>query len=131
MTKGERLFMFLFGVLILLGLYFDRPEILSVIAVLSLFEGMANFRISRQLSLLLGESPHVPVNEQSRFSFDAIRAWRLVIGSAVLLSGVFFLTSYGFSPGLLVLPWPAQGSAGYVRSLSCSSEWAFVKHAWF
>lgn len=96
MTKGERLFMFLFGVLILLGLYFDRPEILSVIAVLSLFEGVANFRISRQLSLLLGESPHVPVNEQSRFSFDAIRAWRLVIGSAVLLSGVFFFDQLWF-----------------------------------
>lgn len=96
MTRGERLFMFLFGVLILLGLYFDRPEILSVIAALSLFEGVTNFRMSRLLSSMLGENTPVPLNENSRFSFHAIRAWRLVIGSTVLLSGVLFFDQLWF-----------------------------------
>jgi DNA helicase TIP49 (TBP-interacting protein) len=96
MTRGERLFMFLFGVLILLGLYFDRSEILYVIAALSLFEGVTNFRMSSLLSSMLGENTPVPINENSRFSFDAIRAWRLVIGSAVLMSGVFFFDQLWF-----------------------------------
>jgi len=96
MARGERLFMFLFGVLILAGLYFDQPAILSVIAALSLFEGVTNFRSSYLLSTMMGEETLAPVNEHCRFRFDAIRAWRLAIGSAVLLSGVFFFEQLWF-----------------------------------
>lgn len=111
-VKGERLFMFLFGVLILLGLYFDQPGILSVIAALSLFEGVSNFRSSNLLSAMMGEGSTPSGDEQSRFRFEAVRAWRLAIGATVLLSGVFFFEQLWFLAWFLGFAVAGAGISG-------------------
>ncbi len=92
MTKGDRLFMFLFGSAIVLGLYFSWPSLLYGVAAVLLLEGLLNRRSSGLLSRLLDGGRAAPV---LRASVDAGRVWRLLMGLAVLVS-VLFLKHLGF-----------------------------------
>ncbi|MDA8384470.1 MAG: hypothetical protein M0037_15710 [Betaproteobacteria bacterium] len=89
-TKGDRLFMFLSGSAIVLGLYFSWPGLLYGVAAVLLLEGLLDRRSSSLLSWLLGGGRAARVEGRlPRASVDAGRAWRLLMGLAVLVSVLF------------------------------------------
>ncbi len=102
---SERAFRIIFGLLLVIGLYFDLPVLVWGLVGLMVFQGITNWRVAYLVSRFrYGPAyvlprccrpvPNIPTN---RINFEAERALCLVI--AVLVS-----SSYG-SLSLWFIPW--------------------------
>ena len=96
------------GVLLLLALYFDINMLMYVLIVMLFAEGITNFRIPMLVNKLSGiKSDDIEMTDASithdvpssyRFAFEAERVWRLMVGSMMLITYVFFYSTLWFSP---------------------------------
>lgn len=103
---SERIFLFIVGATILLALYIEVDIIIYLLCGWLLFEGITDVRITTLSQKLFNKT--VPAGltvfqSQTRFNFDAFRAWRFVV--AVMLGGSFILlTEHGFEV-VWFFPW--------------------------
>lgn len=98
---GERLYMLLFGVIIIIGLYFDIPNIIYALITVTLIEGITNLRLGpvlNRLPLPLLQTNNQPLQPQHRirFQFDSRRVWHLVVGTALAVSYIGFFDQLWF-----------------------------------
>lgn len=101
---SERTLRIIIGLLILVALYFELPELIAGLIVFMLFEAITNWRLPILISKLRhkGQFKHseYPGGEQQcKFSFEAERAMRL--------SASFFLcvTYFVLNEYLWFIPW--------------------------
>ncbi|MEA1890749.1 MAG: DUF2892 domain-containing protein [Pseudomonadota bacterium] len=92
---SNRLYRLIAGLALLTGLYFDLPAVIYALIAVVLFEGITNLRIP----VIISEMRNTAGDENEgtlglslhpRFNFDAERAWRLVLGSVLILVYVIF-----------------------------------------
>ncbi len=126
---SERVYLFLVGAIILFVLYFELDKVIFGLCLWLAFEGITNYRLTLLIQRLRNATvaPGLTVfKTRQRFSFDAFRAWRLMValflgGSMVLLKGysvevLWFLPWFmgfaimgagvsGVCPMLLLLRW--------------------------
>jgi len=105
----ERTFRIIFGLILLVALYFNLHNLILGLIALSLVRGATKWRISRLLTRLrpLGataasqadNTPAPIAGGHARFNFEAEQALSLVVASILLLSCVLFTEQ------LWILPW--------------------------
>lgn len=98
---GERLYMLLFGVVIITGLYFDLPYLIYAVISITLFEGLTNLRIApvlNRLPLSVLKTSDLPVDSQRKawIPFDARRMWHLVVGTVLVVCYIGFFDQLWF-----------------------------------
>ena len=103
---SERLFLFITGAYILVGLYFEINMMIYLLSLLLLLEGVTGFRlttISQQLMRKTMPSGLTTFQTQQRFSFDAFRAWRILV--AIMLGGSVLLLHEQNIEVVWFIPW--------------------------
>jgi hypothetical protein len=99
----ERTFRLLLGTSLLIILFFEWHDFLYVYIGIITFEGLTNWRIPTLVSKMKqGPAYHefsLNNSRNKKYSFEAERAFRLVIASSLVVSCVFF------PKGLWFLPW--------------------------
>jgi len=92
---SNRFYRLIVGLVLLTGLYFDLPVLIYTLIVVVLFEGITNLRITQLVSKISGTPGNMAEGTlglpfKQRFNFDAERAWRLLLGSVLVLVYVIF-----------------------------------------
>ncbi|MCP3852611.1 MAG: hypothetical protein GY694_20645 [Gammaproteobacteria bacterium] len=97
---SNRTYRLLVGALLLIFLYFDLNMGIYVMIAVLFLEGLFNFLIPdivNKIRYTEGESENdenlAPIQNKSRFSFSAERAWRLVVALMLLIAFVLFNAS--------------------------------------
>ena len=103
---SERLFLFVVGVYILTGLYFEVDMMIYLLSSWLIFEGVTNLRLTTISQKLISQT--VPAGltvfqTQQRFNFDTFRAWRIMV--AVMLGGSFLLLNEHDIEMVWFFPW--------------------------
>lgn len=87
----NRTYRLLVGAVMLIALYFDLPMLMHALIGVVLFEGITNWRLPIIINRITGK-PQEDYTEGSlglgfkqRFTFDAERAWRLVLGTVLFI----------------------------------------------
>ncbi|HHJ17008.1 MAG TPA: DUF2892 domain-containing protein [Gammaproteobacteria bacterium] len=102
---SNRLYRMMFGIALLLGLYFDALPVLYALIALAGFEAVTNLRIPRVVSKLRYGNTGDPcegslgIPFHARTAFEAERGWRLTV-AAMLALGVF-----AYPEALWFVPW--------------------------
>jgi len=103
---SERTLRIITGLLILIALYLELPELIIGLIVVMLFEGITNWRIPVLFAKLQGHgkfenSLHLDgtENDNKRFDFEAERAMRF------LASFLLWISYFGFNEQLWFFPW--------------------------
>jgi hypothetical protein len=90
------------GVSILVALYFDINRLMYALIIMLLLEGVTNYRIPLLVNRLAGAGqiplPGNETRQEYRISIESERAWRLVVGSMLLLTYIFYYQSMWFIP---------------------------------
>jgi len=91
---AERIYMVLFGLTVLAGLYFEINELLYTLVAISLLDGLINRRLIKSLSsatnISLTEGLASPPGGRGLIPFEALRAWRIVIAVVLMLSIIYY-----------------------------------------
>jgi len=100
----ERTLRIIMGLLILVALYFELPELLTGLIIFMLFEGITNWRLPIMLQKLQGEGRFLDtqfseLEEKSKFNIEAERVMRFA--AAALLGITYFI----FNEQLWFFPW--------------------------
>lgn len=92
----NRIYRLLVGAIILTALYFDIPGLMYTLIGFVLLEGITNWRLPIIVNRITGK-PQEDYTEGSlgfgfrqRFSFDAERAWRLILGTVLFFVYVLY-----------------------------------------
>ena len=100
---SDRTYRAILGALLLLALYFDITELMQALIIILFIEGVTNFRIPILVSKFSGNKASSGVIGEStgahqiyRFNFESERAWRLLVGSMLLITYVFFYRDLWF-----------------------------------
>ncbi len=102
---SNRQYRLLYGILILIALYFEQIMIIYVLIAITVFEAITNLRIPKIVSSLINKNDGDPlegslgINFKVRLNFEAERGWRLMV--AFMLSISIFV----FPEALWFLPW--------------------------
>ena len=101
----DRLYRLIYGSVMLVALYFNINYLVYFLIGLMILEGITNWRIPLMINKLIGLPAKVNVNADShcKFSFEAERLWRLMIGVTFLVTYVFFSDPLWFVPWFLAL----------------------------
>ena len=104
---SERVFLFIVGAYILIGLYFEIDVMIYALSVLLLLEGLTNIRITTLSQSLMSQtvlpSGLTVFQTSQRINFDAFRAWRMLV--AVMLGGSFILLKEHNIEVVWFFPW--------------------------
>jgi len=124
---SNRLYRLIVGLILLTGLYFDLTGLIYALIAAVLFEGITNLRIPVLVSKIrsttgdLGEGTlGLPFHQ--RFNFDAERAWRLVLGSILILVYVIFFDTVWYLAWFMGFAILGAGLSG-VCPLFISLKW--------
>ena len=123
---SDRSYRFLFGLTLLLALYFQIHYIVYVLIVLAVLEGLTNLRIPVIVARLPGNlGGQVPMQEnltvapsRCKYSFEAERALRLLMATILFLSYVLFPKHLWFVPWFIGFALFGAGVSGVCPSLS-------------
>lgn len=103
---SERLYLFIIGTYILIGLYFEIDIMIYFLSLWLILEAATNIR----LTTLSQKFFHHPVpagltvfQSSSRFDYDSLRAWRIMV--AVMLGGSFLLLKEQGLEFVWFIPW--------------------------
>jgi hypothetical protein len=114
------------GMLLLVSLYFEVRYLMYGLIGMLFFEGLTNWRLPRVVSRLRG----VPVPDcpnrgvpLGRFSFEAERAWRLIVGLMLLVTYVLFYDTLWFFPWFMGFAIFGAGTSG-VCPVLIGVKWA-------
>ncbi len=124
---SNRLYRLIVGLILLTGLYFDLPGLIYALIAVVLFEGVTNLRIPALVSRIRGTAGDpaegtlgLPLHQ--RFNFDAERAWRLVLGSVLILVYVIFFDAVWYLAWFMGIAILGAGLSG-VCPLFISLKW--------
>ncbi|BBP02122.1 hypothetical protein [Sulfuriferula nivalis] len=105
---SDRAYRLIFGALLLISLSFDLNYLIYGLIVLSLFEGITNWRIPKLVSRLrAGSGPAyaamvnanlLPIELPCRFNCEAERVWRFVVALVLFITTVLFYEQLWFFP---------------------------------
>lgn len=99
---SDRTYRAMLGVSILVALYFDINGLMYALVIMLLLEGITNYRIPLLVNRLVGAGqiplPGNETQQECRISIESERAWRLVVGSMLLLTYIFYYQSMWFIP---------------------------------
>lgn len=102
---SNRSYRLLFGIVLLLSLYFDLNRVVYGLIALAMFEGITNLRLPRLVCRLRNcedcdpQEGSLGIAFKVRTGFEAERAWRMAVA-------LFLITSLFAFPGTLwFLPW--------------------------
>ena len=103
---SERLFLFVVGVYILTGLYFEIEMMIYLLCLWLVIEAVTDFRLTNLSQKMMNKT--VPsgltfFQSHQRFSVDSMRAWRMMV--AVMLGGSFLLLNEYDLEVLWFFPW--------------------------
>lgn len=93
---SNRVYRLIFGVLLLIGLYFEFIPIVYALIVIAIFEAVTNLRIPKLISKMRFGNEGDPkegtigLNFTLRTNFEAERGWRLTVASMLLISLLAF-----------------------------------------
>lgn len=116
----ERLFRLFIGVCILTALYFDLPRLMTGLIAVLLFEGFTNWRVPVIASRLRCGSNAQPSPEEMlwptralcKIGFDAVRAWRLMVASMLILTYLLYYDKLWFMPWFMGFAILGSGLSG-------------------
>ena len=103
---SERFYLFLMGLFILCALYLEIDMMIYGLSVLLVFEGLTNLRLTTGLQKMRNityDSGLLAFKTKTRFNFDGLRAWRIVV-AVVLVSSYISLHQYNID-FLWFFPW--------------------------
>lgn len=111
----DRMYRGILGSLLLTALLFDLYLLMYILIAILLLEGLTNWRIP----LLINKFRHNQSNSALitechyyRFQFEAERAWRLLVGSLLGVTYVFFYQLLWFIPWFLGFAIVGAGASG-------------------
>ena len=126
---SNRIYRLLFGIALLLSLYFDQHMAINVLIALALFEAVTNWRVPCLLAKLRKLPPNDP-NEGSlgikfkvRSSFEAERAWRISVIAMLLVSLFVYPDTLWFFPWFMGFAILGAGVSG-VCPVFLGLKWA-------
>jgi hypothetical protein len=99
---NDRIYRALLGSLLLIALSFDLNLLMYLLIAMLLIEGLTNLRIPLIVNKLRKHPQTVAANacavdhRDYRFEFEAERAWRLLVGSLLLVTFVFYQALWFF-----------------------------------
>jgi len=126
---SNRLYRLFVGLILLIGLYFDLPGLIYALIIVVLLEGITNLRIPVLISEIRfensGDSTEgtLGITFRERFGFDAERAWRLLLGSVLIVVYVFFYDKVWYLAWFMGFAILGAGLSG-VCPLFISLKWA-------
>lgn len=128
----NRIYRLIFGIVLLLALYFDQQVVIYVLVALMLTEGITNLRIPLLVSRIRNGNSGAP-NEGSlgipfkvRTRFEAERAWRLTVAVMLLLSLFAYPQALWFFPWFMGFAILGAGISG-VCPVFLALRWAGLK----
>lgn len=129
---SNRLYRLLFGVLLLIALYFDAYPLIYVLVGIAVFEAITNLRVPLLVSRLRGIDAHdttegsLGISFHTRTNFEAERGWRLLVAAMLVLSVFIFpepLWLFAWFMGFAIL---GAGISG-VCPMFLALKWAGLK----
>jgi len=103
---SERLYLFVIGIYVLIGLYFEIDIMIYLLSLWLVFEAVTDVRLTTLSQKMISKT--VPAGltvfqSTPRFDFDASRAWRITV--AVMLGGSFILLKEQNIEVVWFFPW--------------------------
>lgn len=131
---SDRTYRLILGALLLLALYFDLHYFIYAATALLLLEGITNLRIPLLVQKVLGTSSAIdetndnlaPLQCNRCYSFEAERAWRLVVASMLFLTYALFYDLLWFFPWFMGFALFGAGVSG-VCPMLIGIKWAGFK----
>lgn len=128
---SNRTYRLLFGITLLVSLYFDLEPVLYGIIALALFEAITNLRVPRVVSRLRhydddGQEGSLGIAFRVRTGFEAERAWRMVVALFLILSLVVFPRTLWFMPWFMGFAITGAGISG-VCPVFLGLKWVGLK----
>jgi hypothetical protein len=128
----NRTYRLLFGIALLLSLYFDSRTGLYSLIALALFEAISNLRVPRVIRQLRHQEDCDP-NEgalgiafTARTRFEAERGWRLLVATFLTISIVAFPETLWFVPWFMGFAIMGAGISG-VCPVFLALKWAGLR----
>ncbi|NOY67265.1 MAG: DUF2892 domain-containing protein [Gammaproteobacteria bacterium] len=116
---SNRAYRFIIGLSLLLTLYLDLQYVMWGIITIILLEGITNYRIPVIINLIRKtESTEdaaegcIGITFEKKINFDSERAWRLMVGSLLLLSYVIFPDALWFFTWFMAIAIFGAGVSG-------------------
>lgn len=130
---SNRLYRLIVGLVIIISLYLEQPNIIYLLVTIVLFEGITNLRIPRILSNLpFGQAVdpdegNLAISFKSRYEFEAERAWRIIVASVLLAAYLLpFHEAIWFIPWFMGFTIIGAGASG-VCPMFLTLKWAGFK----
>ena len=124
---SDRTYRLIFGALLLVSLYFEIGYLMYFLIGMLFFEGATNLRVPLLLRKLQGKSAAdgnlAHIQHSCRFSFEAERAWRLIVGLMLLITYVLFYGKLWFFPWFMGFAIFGAGASG-VCPVLIGVKWA-------
>lgn len=123
---SDRTYRLAVGVLLLVGLYFEIPELIYAMIGIGLFEAITNLRIPIIVEKITG---HKVVNDsdgfnfKQRFNFEAERVWRLILAAVLIVVYVLYYDQLWFVAWFMGFAILGAGLSG-VCPMFISIKWA-------
>jgi len=113
---SDRTYRLILGILLLVSLYFEIGYLMYFLIGMLFFEGATNLRVPLLLSKLRGasaaDSNLSPIQHSFRFTFEAERAWRLIVGLMLLITYALFYDMLWFFPWFMGFAIFGAGASG-------------------
>jgi hypothetical protein len=133
---SDRAYRLIFGALLLISLSFDLNYLIYGLIVLSLFEGITNWRIPKLVSQLRAGSGQahaaivsanlLPVETPCRFNYEAERVLRFIMAILLFVTTVLFYDQLWFFPWFMGFAIFGAGASG-VCPMLLATKWLGFK----
>lgn len=128
---SNRLYRLIVGLVLLAGLYFDLPELIYALIAIVFFEGITNLRVPVLASKMQNINADTTegtlgIAFKQRFNFDAERAWRLFLGSVLIVVYVIYFNEVWYLAWFMGFAILGAGLSG-VCPLFISLKWLGFK----
>jgi len=129
---SNRIYRLLFGVALLVGLYFELYMVLYSLIALTLFESTTNLRLPRMVCRLRNRQDCDPqegslgIAFKVRTGFEAERGWRMLVALFLIISLVIFPKTLWFFPWFMGFAVMGAGISG-VCPMFLALKWAGLK----
>lgn len=129
---SNRLYRMIFGVMLLLALYFDANPVVYALVGLTAFEAATNLRIPLVVSRLRYQNDGSPdegslgIQFHTRTSFEAERGWRLSVALILATSIFAYPDALWFFPWFMGFAILGSGISG-VCPMFLALKWAGLK----
>jgi hypothetical protein len=126
-NMSDRTYRLILGILLLVSLYFDISYLMYFLIGMLFFEGITNLRtpllLRKRQGVSSADSNLAPFHHNCRFSFEAERAWRLIVGLMLFITYVLFYDVLWFFPWFMGFAIFGAGASG-VCPVLIGVKWA-------